>query len=102
MRAFEAGTRTAEPWQGAKTLADGLRVPSAIGDFLILLTLALVALIVLVGACGDPVTDDDRGYTKAPLENPGLVIEGEAESPMDDLGDPDLLNNRTPADPAGG
>ncbi|NUP95308.1 MAG: threonine synthase [Planctomycetaceae bacterium] len=33
-RAFERGERTAEPWQGAQTLASGLRVPSAIGDFL--------------------------------------------------------------------
>ena len=36
VRAFEAGTRTAEPWQDASTIADGLRVPAAIGDFLIL------------------------------------------------------------------
>lgn len=36
VRAFEQGTRTAEPWQNAATIADGLRVPGAIGDFLIL------------------------------------------------------------------
>ncbi|HEY66465.1 MAG TPA: threonine synthase [Caldilineae bacterium] len=36
VRAFEAGRETAEPWQNAMTIADGLRVPSAIGDFLIL------------------------------------------------------------------
>lgn len=36
VRAFEAGRSTAEPWQGASTLAAGLRVPAAIGDFLIL------------------------------------------------------------------
>ncbi len=36
VRAFEQGTRTAEPWQDAATIADGLRVPGAIGDFLIL------------------------------------------------------------------
>jgi threonine synthase len=36
VRAWEAGTRHAETWQGAKTYASGLRVPGAIGDFLIL------------------------------------------------------------------
>ena len=36
VRAFEAGRETAEPWQNAATIADGLRVPAAIGDFLIL------------------------------------------------------------------
>src|SRR4051812_37996482 len=36
VRAVERGTEKAEPWEGATTLADGLRVPRAIGDFLIL------------------------------------------------------------------
>jgi threonine synthase len=36
VRAFEKGTEKAEPWEGATTIADGLRVPRAIGDFLIL------------------------------------------------------------------
>lgn len=36
VRAFETGATHAEPWQGAKTVADGLRVPAAVGDFLIL------------------------------------------------------------------
>ncbi len=36
VRAFDAGHTHAEPWQGARTVADGLRVPAAIGDFLIL------------------------------------------------------------------
>jgi threonine synthase len=36
VRAFEAGTERAEPWEGARTIADGLRVPKAIGDFLVL------------------------------------------------------------------
>ena len=33
---FSRATDKAEPWEGATTLADGLRVPRAIGDFLIL------------------------------------------------------------------
>jgi threonine synthase len=36
VRAFEAGDRFAEPWQNANTRASGIRVPSAVGDFLIL------------------------------------------------------------------
>lgn len=36
VRAFEQGTEKAEPWENAHTAADGLRVPRAIGDFLIL------------------------------------------------------------------
>jgi threonine synthase len=36
VRAFRAGADKAEPWAGATTIADGLRVPRAIGDFLIL------------------------------------------------------------------
>jgi threonine synthase len=36
VRAFQQGTEKAEPWEHASTIADGLRVPRAIGDFLIL------------------------------------------------------------------
>jgi threonine synthase len=36
VRAFQQGKEKAQPWEGAKTIADGLRVPRAIGDFLIL------------------------------------------------------------------
>ena len=36
VRAFEEGTEKAAPWENAHTAADGLRVPRAIGDFLIL------------------------------------------------------------------
>ena len=36
VRAFEKGLRQAEPWQNARTIASGLRVPRAIGDFLML------------------------------------------------------------------
>lgn len=41
-------------------------------------------------ACGDPDTRDDRGYTKAPLENPGLLVGGEPSSPMAGLSRPNL------------
>jgi len=36
VRAFEAGEETASRWEGAHTVASGIRVPQAIGDFLIL------------------------------------------------------------------
>jgi len=36
VRAWEAGAEDAAPWQGAATYASGLRVPGAVGDFLIL------------------------------------------------------------------
>jgi len=36
VRAFGTGAETAEPWQGATTIADGLRVPAAVGDVLVL------------------------------------------------------------------
>lgn len=36
VRAFEAGMDVADPWENAKTAADGLRVPAAVGDFLML------------------------------------------------------------------
>jgi threonine synthase len=36
VRAFDEGKATAEPWQNAKTVASGLRVPQAVGDFLML------------------------------------------------------------------
>jgi threonine synthase len=36
VRAFEDGADHAEPWANARTLAAGIRVPAAIGDYLIL------------------------------------------------------------------
>lgn len=53
------------------------------------LALGLAALVV---GCGDPATPDPRGYTKAPLERPGLFVKGEKPSPMAALGKPNLPN----------
>jgi threonine synthase len=36
VRAYEAGVESAERWDDASTLASGIRVPAAVGDFLIL------------------------------------------------------------------
>lgn len=40
VRAFAAGTERAEEWADPETIASGLRVPAAVGDFLILRALA--------------------------------------------------------------
>jgi threonine synthase len=39
VRAFESGKRFAEPFEDPKTIASGIRVPSAVGDFMILDTI---------------------------------------------------------------
>jgi threonine synthase len=36
VKAFREGKEFAEPWVNARTIADGMRVPAAVGDFLIL------------------------------------------------------------------
>jgi mono/diheme cytochrome c family protein len=38
---------------------------------------ALALLALAAAACGDPNMKESRGYTKAPLERPGLVVRGE-------------------------
>jgi mono/diheme cytochrome c family protein len=53
------------------------------------LVVALVALAT--AACGDPETDDNRGYTKAPLEHPTVVIRGEEPGEMSRYGSPNRV-----------
>ena len=36
VRAFQAGAAESEPWVGARTVAYGITVPKALGDFLVL------------------------------------------------------------------
>ena len=50
----------------------------------------LVPAVALIGlaACGDGETNDRRGYTKAPLERPGVTIRAESRSAMDRMGAP--------------
>jgi threonine synthase len=36
VKAFNEGKEFADTWEDAKTIADGMRVPAAVGDFLIL------------------------------------------------------------------
>jgi len=53
VRAWEAGEEAADPWQDAHTVASGLRVPGAVGDFLML------RAIRDSGGCAISVTDDE-------------------------------------------
>lgn len=48
----------------------------------------VMAGVVALVACGDPNHDAARGYIKAPLETPGLVVRGEDVSEMSELGEP--------------
>ncbi len=52
VRAFEAGEEHAERWEGAATIAAGIRVPKAVGDFLILRAVRASGGAAL--AVGDP------------------------------------------------
>ena len=53
VRAFDRGDEFAEPWQNARTVAAGMRVPGAIGDYLILRALRDS------GGGAQTVTDDE-------------------------------------------
>lgn len=48
------------------------------------------ALLAALTACGDPETSDRRGYTKAPLEQPGILIAGEEPTVMGRMNEPTL------------
>lgn len=48
----------------------------------------LILAVLALAACGDPDTGDERGYTKAPLERPTVLVQGEPVSDMDRLGNP--------------
>ncbi len=60
VRAFEQGTPKAAPWEHAATVADGLRVPRAVGDFLILRAIR--------ESRGTAVAVSDRAMVEAMLE----------------------------------
>ena len=48
-------------------------------------------MVLAAGACGDPETTDDRGYTKAPLEKPGVLVTGERPGDMSSYGSPNRV-----------
>ncbi len=66
--------------------------------------MACVAVLCgLVLACGDAATSDGRGYTKAPLEEPGLTVQPEATTEMVRFGEADVPDPplEPPTDSAG-
>lgn len=65
-------------------------------------TICLAAALAALAGCGDaPTTDSRQWYTKAPLEDPGLIITPEEPSAMAELGEPDLLGTRAVEDAEG-
>lgn len=50
--------------------------------------LILGAALLSLAACGDTQTNDHRGYTKAPLEQPTVLVKGEPKSEMNGLSRP--------------
>jgi len=79
VRAFEAGAESADRWEGAATMATGIRVPKAIGDFLILRAVresAGAAIAVEEDAIAQAVEDAarDDGFLLCP--EGGAVLAG--------------------------
>ena len=79
VRAYEAGEEFAERWDGAATMATGIRVPKAVGDFLILRAVRAshgAALAVPEAAIGEAVRDAarDNGFLLCP--EGGAVLAG--------------------------
>ena len=86
-RAFAAGDEFATPWENAATIADGLRVPAAVGDFLILRALresggtaisvsdeAMLAAANLIGRCQGIFPAPEGGAVLAAAQR--LLAEG--------------------------
>ena len=72
VRAFDAGADTAAPWENAHTIAAGIRVPAALGDFLILRALRASGGFAL--AVSDEKIDAARTHVAA---RDGLLLSPE-------------------------
>jgi threonine synthase len=75
VRAWEKGLPESEPWVGAKTVAFGITVPKALGDFLVLQAIAET------GGCAIAVDDEDilaEQHEVARLEGAFICPEGAA------------------------
>jgi threonine synthase len=73
VRAFQEGHDTATPWQAAKTDVSGLRVPGAVGDFLILRALRES------GGTAVQVSEEDA-FSDTALLNRELTIDAAPEA----------------------
>ncbi|WP_309661887.1 threonine synthase [Sphingomonas sp.] len=79
VRAFEAGEEFAARWEGAATVATGIRVPKAVGDFLILRAVrdsGGAALAVEEGAILQAVEDVARNDGMLLCPEGGAVVAG--------------------------
>ena len=79
VRAFEAGEEFAARWEGAVTVATGIRVPKAVGDFLILRAVrdsGGAALAVEEGAILQAVEDVARNDGMLLCPEGGAVVAG--------------------------
>ena len=79
VRAFEAGEEFAERWEGAATMATGIRVPKAVGDFLILRAVREskgAALAVSEASIGEAVRDAAHGDGFLLCPEGGAVLAG--------------------------
>ncbi len=71
-RAWTRGDQFAEPWRGAETYASGIRVPAAVGDFLIL------RAVRESGGAVATVTDDEmRDWTRRVGAMTGIFVSPE-------------------------
>ncbi|CAN5860402.1 threonine synthase [soil metagenome] len=69
VRAFEAGADTSQPWPDAQTVAQGIRVPKALGDFLVL------AAVRATGGTAVAVSDEPiRDAMRTIARSEGLFI----------------------------
>ena len=79
VRAFERGDEFAERWEGAATVATGIRVPKAVGDFLILRAVREsggAALAVEEDAISEAVADVARDDGMLLCPEGGAVVAG--------------------------
>jgi mono/diheme cytochrome c family protein len=51
----------------------------------------VVFVALLLGGCGDPNLKERRGYSKAPLERPGLIVRAEQPGEMAQYGAPNRV-----------
>lgn len=68
VKAFQQGSNQAEPWKDAETTASGLRVPGAIGDFLI-----LQALYESKGSAVAVSDNELMNFSKVIAEHTGIL-----------------------------
>ncbi|HEU0114067.1 MAG TPA: threonine synthase [Thermomicrobiales bacterium] len=77
VRAFERGERHAEKWADARTIAPGIRVPAAIGDYLIL------DAVRASGGMALTVSDDEiREGMALAARNEGLFVSPESAAAL--------------------